>query len=140
MYRKVMYEKYLSAVNITEEEIERNFSQNIDLQKEIIANLPQDKEAKIIDLGCGYGTFLNALSKFGYKNLYGIEIGKEQNQFLNKKGFKVFNQDLIDFLKTSEEKFDCITLFDVLEHFKKDEIVEIVSLLKDKLERGGNNS
>jgi len=140
MYRKVMYEKYLSAVNITEEEIERNFSQNIDLQKEIIANLPQDKEAKIIDLGCGYGTFLNALSKLGYKNLYGIEIGKEQNQFLNKKGFKVFNQDLIDFLKTSEEKFDCITLFDVLEHFKKDEIVEIVSLLKDKLERGGNNS
>jgi len=83
-----MYEKYLSSVNVTEEEIERNFSQNIDLQKEIIVNLPQDKEAKIIDLGCGYGTFLNALSKLGYKNLYGVEIGKEQYQFLSKKVLK----------------------------------------------------
>jgi len=109
------------------------------LQKEIIKNLPQNKEAKIIDLGCGYGTFLNALSKLGYKNLYGVEIGKEQNEFLNKKGFKVYKQDLIEFLETSEEKFDCITFFDVMEHFKKDEIVEIVSLLKDRLERGGNN-
>jgi 2-polyprenyl-3-methyl-5-hydroxy-6-metoxy-1,4-benzoquinol methylase len=132
-----MYEKYLSSVNVTEKELERNFSQNVDLQKEIVANLPQDKEAKIIDLGCGYGTFLNALSKLGYKNLHGVEIGKEQNKFLNKKGFKVYKQDLVEFLKTSEEKFDCITLFDVLEHFKKDEIVEIVSLLKDRLKMGG---
>ena len=36
MYRKVMYEKYLSAVNITEEEIERNFSQNIDYKKRLL--------------------------------------------------------------------------------------------------------
>jgi len=139
MYRKIMYEKYLSSVNVTEEELERNFSQNVDLQKEIVANLPQDKEAKIIDLGCGYGTFLNALSKLGYKNLYGVEIGKEQNEFLNKKGFKVYKQDLVEFLKISEEKFDCIILFDVLEHFKKDEIVEIVTLFKDRLEMGGSN-
>ena len=137
MYRKIMYEKYLSSVNMEEEELEKNFNQNIHLQKEIIKNLPQNKEAKIIDLGCGYGTFLNALSKLGYKNLYGVEIGKEQNEFLNKKGFKVYKQDLIEFLETSEEKFDCITFFDVMEHFKKDEIVEIVSLLKDRLERGG---
>ena len=137
MYRKIMYEKYLSSVNITEEKLERNFNQNVDLQKKVVANLPQDKEAKIIDLGCGYGTFLNALSKIGYKNLYGVEIGKEQNEFLNKRGFKVYNQDLVDFLKKTDEKFDCITLFDVLEHFKKDEIVEIIPLLRQRLNKGG---
>jgi len=137
MYRKIMYEKYLSSVNMREEEIEKNFNQNIYLQKEIIENLPQNRESKIIDLGCGYGTFLNVLSQLGYKNLYGLEIGKEQNEFLNKKGFKVYKQDLIEFLKTNKETFDCITLFDVLEHFKKDEIVEIISLLKSRLKMGG---
>jgi len=31
MYRKIIYEKYLSSVNVTEEELERNISQNVDL-------------------------------------------------------------------------------------------------------------
>ena len=31
MYRKIMYEKYLSSINVTEEELEKNFSQNVDL-------------------------------------------------------------------------------------------------------------
>ncbi len=137
MYRKILYDKYLSSVNVSEEEMETNFSQNINLHKEILKNLPENKEAKIIDLGCGYGTFLNALSKMGYKNLFGLEIGKEQNEFLNKKGFKIYNQDLVEFLRVTDEKFDCITLFDVLEHFKKDELVEIVSLLKKRLTKDG---
>ena len=133
MYRKVIYEKYLSSVSVTEEELEVNFSQNVGLQKEVVANLPHDKEAKIIDLGCGYGTFLNALSKLGYKNIYGVEIGKEQNEFFKKKGFKVYNQDLVEFLKTCDEKWDCITLFDVLEHFRKDEIVEFLNYKNKKV-------
>jgi len=44
MYRKIMYEKYLSLVNVTEKELERNFSQNVDLQKEIVVNLSQNKK------------------------------------------------------------------------------------------------
>ena len=37
-------------------------------------NLSQDKEAKIIDLGCSYRPFLNTLAKLEYKNLCGGEI------------------------------------------------------------------
>jgi len=134
-----MYERYLSSANFTKEDLERNFNLYMDLPEEILKNLPKNKNAKILDLGCGYGAFLNALSRLGYKNLYGVEIGKEQVEFLKDKGFKIYQLDLIEFLKTCNEKFDCITLFDVLEHFKKDEIVQIIPLLKSRLIQGGYN-
>lgn len=137
MYRRIMYDKYLSSIGISEEELEKNFNNNIKLQEELLSALPQNKESKIIDLGCGHGTFLNALSKLGYKNLYGVEVSKEQNDFLNKKGFTVNNNDLIGFLKSTDDTFDVITMLDVLEHFKKDEIVELVLLLRRKLNIGG---
>jgi 2-polyprenyl-3-methyl-5-hydroxy-6-metoxy-1,4-benzoquinol methylase len=132
-----MYEKYLSSVDITKNNIEKIFNCNIDLQKEVYENLPKNRNAKILDLGCGYGTFLNALRSLGYKNLYGVEIGKEQSEFLKDKGFKIYQLDILDFLKTSNQTFDCITLFDVLEHFKKDEIVAMIPLLKSRLAGGG---
>ena len=107
------------------------------MQKKVYENLPKNRNAKILDLGCGYGTFLNALRSLGYKNLYGVEIGKEQSEFLKDKGFKIYQLDILDFLKTSNQTFDCITLFDVLEHFKKDEIVAMIPLLKSRLAGGG---
>ncbi len=137
MYRQIMYEKYLSSVDVSEEQLDINFNQNVNFQKEIEVNLPEDKKSKILDLGCGYGSFLNALSILGYENIYGVEVGKEQNDFLSKKGIVVYDQNLVDFLKNCNDQFDCITLFDVLEHFKKDEVVEIVSLLKDRLSKDG---
>lgn len=137
MYRKIFYDKYLSSVNVSEDEMETHFSQNIILQDKIVENLPENIDSRIIDLGCGYGTFLNALKSRGYKNLYGIEIGEEQKNFLNSKGLKVFQKDIINFLKEENEKYDFISLFDVLEHFTKNEIAEIIPMLKNKLNSQG---
>ncbi len=134
MYRKIIYQKYLTSLTPIEE-IEKIFSTPMKFQKEIIDVLPKDKEAKIIDLGCGYGRLLNSLKSMGYKNLYGVEIGKEESQFLKHKGFNIINTDIIEFLKSNKEKFDVIFMMDVLEHFKKDEIVEILPLLK-RMQKG----
>ena len=57
MYRKIMYERYLSSVNITMLELEENFNRDMVLQKEIENTIPKDKNANILDLGCGYGSF-----------------------------------------------------------------------------------
>jgi len=137
MYRKIMYEKYLSSVNATQAELEENFNRDVYLQREIENAIPKDKEASILDLGCGYGSFLHTLQKRGYKNLYGVEIGEEQNIFLNSKGLNVSQFDIFEFLQTDNKTYDLITLFDVLEHFKKDEIVELLPLLKERLSQGG---
>ena len=34
------------------------------------------KNSKILDLGCNVGRHLNFLKKNGYRNLYGVDIGK----------------------------------------------------------------
>lgn len=137
MYRKIMYEKYLSSVNIPQDELEDNFNRDIYLQSEIENALPQNKDANILDLGCGYGSFLHTLQKRGCKNLYGVEIGEEQNRFLNSKGLNVSQLDVFEFLKTDTKSYELITLFDVLEHFKKDEIVELLPLIKKRLSQEG---
>jgi len=137
MYRKIMYEKYLSSVNVTQDELEQNFNRDVYLQPEIENVIPKDKDANILDLGCGYGSFLHTLQKRDYKNLHGVEIGEEQNRFLNSKGLNVSQLDIFEFLKTDTKSYDLITLFDVLEHFKKDEIVELLPLLRDRLSLGG---
>jgi len=132
-----MYKKYLSSINITQEDLEFLFDSDVFLQKEIEDNLPEDKNANILDLGCGYGSFLNTLKKKGYKNLFGVEIGEEQNKFLNSKGFDVSQGDIIDFLKNDINTYDLITLFDVLEHFNKDEIIELLPLLMERISKTG---
>ena len=132
-----MYERYLSSVNITMLELEENFNRDMVLQKEIENTIPKDKNANILDLGCGYGSFLHTLQKREYKNLFGVEIGEEENRFLNSKGLHVSKLDILEFLKSDIKTYELITLFDVLEHFKKDEIVEILPLLKNRLNDNG---
>ena len=132
-----MYERYLSSVNVTMPELEGNFNTDIVLQKEIENTIPKDKNANILDLGCGYGSFLHTLQKREYKNLFGVEIGEEENRFLNSKGLHVSKLDILEFLKSDIKTYELITLFDVLEHFKKDEIVEILPLLKNRLNDNG---
>ncbi len=132
-----MYRKYLSSVNISKKELKINFNKNITFQKEIEAVLPEDKSSNILDLGCGYGNFLHTLQKRGYDNLYGIEVGKEQNNFLNLEGLNISKVDIIKFLKNDTNKYSLITLFDVLEHFKKDEILKLISFIKKRLSKKG---
>jgi len=137
MYRKILYERYLSSVNTTKEQIVANFNAKERLQSEIVSALPLQKDARIVDVGCGCGAFLNVLSGMGYKNISGIEIGKEQCDFLADKGFNIHSIDIIDFFENNKERFDLICMLDVLEHFNKDEIVTLIPLLRASLKQGG---
>ena len=68
-----------------------------------------DKNALILDTGCGRGVFLQALKNKGYKNVYGIEIDKELYEYCRKKFGKDFKIILGDFLIYSfSQKFDLI--------------------------------
>ena len=45
----------------------------------------KDIKANILEIGCSFGYFLNALKKKGFKNIYGLEINKICNKFVNDK-------------------------------------------------------
>ena len=134
MYRKTIYEKYLTSDNYKDfDEISEQFETEMHIDQSIIKALPKDKKSKIIDIGCGYGRWLRYLQKSGYENITGVDVGEEQNRFLSQKKIPVIESDIINYLETTKDRFDVVTCFDVLEHFNKNEIVELLPLVKNIL-------
>jgi len=95
------------------------------------------KDSKIIELGCGRGLFLNFLKKNGYLNAFGVDISEEQIEIARKNDLNVKLGGVIDYLKSSEEKFDVIFAIDLIEHFPKDELILLVEGVYKALNKGG---
>ena len=101
-------------------------------------HLPRQKAAEILDIGCGEGGFLHFLKSKGYKNFFGIDISGEQLKKAKALGVdQTTEADVFDFLRSREEKYDLVFAGDFLEHFKKEEIMEIFDLVFRSLRPGG---
>lgn len=101
--------------------------------------LPADKNAKILDLGCGVGQFLYFLEKQGFKNYYGIDVSAQQIDFCKEKiTDKVQAIDGLEFLKNKKDIFDLIVLNDVLEHISKDRVVQLLRVIYSSLKKNGS--
>lgn len=100
--------------------------------------LPNDINARILDMGCGNGGFVYWLQQKGFINVLGIDISPEQVEEAKK--FCINNiecVDLIHFLKGREGYYDVIFARDAIEHFTKDEILAVLQLIYDSLKEGG---
>jgi 2-polyprenyl-3-methyl-5-hydroxy-6-metoxy-1,4-benzoquinol methylase len=99
--------------------------------------LPADKAARCLDLGCGSGRFLLALRSAGYSDVHGVDLGPQAAELALKAGFQITQSDIREFLRSSTEQFDLITAFDVIEHFGKDELLELFPLIRKRLTANG---
>lgn len=81
----------------------------------------------ILDVGCGTGSNIKLLKKFG--QVLGLEPEKSMAEYCQKNDLKVVNCKVEDYQEL--RKFDLITAFDVLEHIKDDRqiIQKFVNLL-----------
>lgn len=71
-------------------------------------------DTRLLDVGCGTGWFLEVAMQEGFV-AYGLELGKEIAAATSKRlKIKVFTETLQEM--PVSEKFDVITLFDLLEH------------------------
>lgn len=105
-----------------------------------LSDVLKGKENKsILDLGCGTGQFIKVLLTKGFKNITGVEI--DEGQYLKAKEFvpeaKVFHGDIFTHLEKNTEKFDIISLIDVIEHIPKEKVVTLLSLIRQHLSPGG---
>lgn len=100
--------------------------------------LPIDKEAKMVDLGCGSGAFVSWLQSKGYKNVEGIDISKEQIDAGIKHGVQDLRRaDVFEYFDDYKEAFALISAHDVMEHFKKDKILSLLTLIFEALQPAG---
>ncbi len=90
-------------------------------RRELILGLIKNnkKDIKILDIGCAGGVLLKELKKYGFLNLYGIDI-EEKFVKLSKKICKnIFLADA-GHLPFKDDYFDIIIASDILEHLKND--------------------
>ncbi len=100
--------------------------------------LPTNKQAKILDIGCGVGSFVYYLQESGYLNAQGVDISQEQIDQGIKAGFNGLHVgDFRFFLSNSLDEFDLIIARDVIEHFTKQESYEIFLEINKSIAKGG---
>ncbi|MFO7870638.1 MAG: class I SAM-dependent methyltransferase [Kiritimatiellia bacterium] len=100
--------------------------------------LPGDRKARILDIGCGAGHFLNYLQKRGYENIIGIDISPQQIEFCEKKlTCPLQVADGFDFLASGNHQYEAIAANDLLEHIQKDRVIELARLVRESLTPDG---
>ncbi|WP_339138266.1 MAG: class I SAM-dependent methyltransferase [Candidatus Electrothrix sp. GW3-4] len=98
------------------------------------------KNAKILDVGCGLGQFLFYLRKDGFSNTTGIDMSSTQIELALKMQPDVdFRHvvDSVDFCLQHEEKYDVVTMNDVLEHIEKEHLISFLQALYRSLKPNG---
>ncbi|MGB5847925.1 MAG: class I SAM-dependent methyltransferase [Ignavibacteriaceae bacterium] len=96
-----------------------------------------NKDVHILELGCGRGLFLEFLIDTGYKNVFGIDVSKEQIDIAKVQNLNAEEIGVLEYLKSNNEKFDLIFAIDLIEHFHKDELIPLFEGIYKNLNNGG---
>jgi 2-polyprenyl-3-methyl-5-hydroxy-6-metoxy-1,4-benzoquinol methylase len=81
-----------------------------------IKQLTKNRKDRILDIGAGYGFFVDALFRAGFKNAKGIEISRERREMARlHTQVPILDTDINDERKDIGT-FDIITIYHVVEH------------------------
>ena len=79
--------------------------------------LTPNKDLKVLDVGCGTGTFTAMFSNFGFE-LYGLDISGTCIQYARNKYSNIqFEQGDIEDTRFEDSSFDVIILSGIMHHF-----------------------
>lgn len=138
--RKKLFDEYFSSIFSHSNVFSKKEYDNAFLQFELNYgnHIPFQKDAKILDIGCGTGHLLYYLEKKGYKNFMGIDISPQQVDFCRENVSKrVEKSDAFEFLKDKKNIYDAIVANDLLEHIPKGEIIKFLKLANEALKSEG---
>ncbi|TRX16723.1 methyltransferase domain-containing protein [Flavobacterium franklandianum] len=105
--------------------------------QELIVKIPKGTQINIVDVGCGNGDMLRTLADYGFKNHFKFNlIGIDANNFTINHAIKLSDnypnisyrcEDVFDKAFT-ELKYDIVLCTLTLHHFKKDKILQLMTV------------
>jgi 2-polyprenyl-3-methyl-5-hydroxy-6-metoxy-1,4-benzoquinol methylase len=99
--------------------------------------LPTDKAASIVDVGCGSGLLLRFFQRHGYNNQMGVDLSTEQLAAARQICANVHLEGATEFLAARPGAFDLIVSLDLIEHLKKNELLDFLAAARAALRPGG---
>ncbi len=106
-------------------------------RKNYLPYFPADKNCRVLDLGCGMGNYVYAARRYGYRNVTGVDASKPVVNYCRRNGLDCVHADAREFLESHCGQYDVILFNDVVEHFKKEELFDVLTLLRQALKGGG---
>ena len=109
------------------------------LEKLVREHFPADRDAKIIDLGCGHGAIVWAARKLGYRNIEGVDASPEQVAMAAQLKIDGVRQgDLMATLRsTPADSLDAVVLFDLYHYFDPATQLRLADEVRRVLKPGG---
>jgi len=140
-YRKKLYTNYFTnqaGRDFTAKQKEKFEEEKFVFANEIIPYLHSDKSIRILDIGCGTGSLIAACKDAGFKNIEGIDISEEMVKIANDFGVTEARYgDLNEYLSDKQNSYDVISGMDIIEHFTKDELLDLIETIKNALKPEG---
>lgn len=95
-----------------------------------------NKNARILEAGCGSGRVVKYLYDLGYKNIYGLELNEQSVKSINQRypKLKISQGDIL--ATPYSENFEAIVSYGVVEHFPEGVDLPLKAIY-DKLTPGG---
>ncbi len=140
-YRARIYDHYVHArtTSLAPATLSGFTSQEPYLLKVIREHFPRDRDADILDLGCGHGVLIYFARRAGYSRIVGVDRSPEQVAEARRLEIDgVREGDLMATLKElPDASQDAIIAFDVIEHFTREELLPLVDEVRRVLKPGG---
>lgn len=103
-----------------------------------LRNLFIRTDISVLDIGCGFGQFINALAQTGIKNIKGIDVSNTSVNYCVDKGLHVEHVKSIEEYSVNHKKeYDFIVMSHVLEHIEKKSIIKTLLFIKTMLKDNG---
>lgn len=110
------YDWYYTHCNFYGDDSKSNSSFRFDLTKNLLDKYVQ-QESVVLEIGAGNGHFSMALKNHGYKHVTGTDPSERSVERLRASGIDSHVFNIYSVVPPEEyEKYDCIFLFEVLEH------------------------
>jgi 2-polyprenyl-3-methyl-5-hydroxy-6-metoxy-1,4-benzoquinol methylase len=137
--RKPLYERYYSDFKKGERR-EKFGSLHLQLwynEKYLPLFKGIERDSPVLELGCGSGLMLKYLHQAGFRNVTGIDISEDQVAEAKEKGFNAIHADALTYLQEQKEQYEIIVAMDIIEHFTKEELFNLLTLIYQALKPGG---
>ena len=128
------YDSSYAPYSQAEHDKQRNtYLKEYELSKKI-RGVQVDPNLSYLDVGCGAGGFLGALSELGCR-VQGVEPSEHGAAICEENGVPVFNGFLSDFIEQRGDTFDIVTCNHVVEHHPDPK--QVLRELGSRLNKGG---